>query len=63
MTFITLLTVGFSEVEWLSDAGRFFTMFIGLANIDIVAFIATRLAQLSYVHSSPLWETRAARSS
>ena len=46
MTFITLSTIGFGEVEELSVVGRFFTIFIGLAGIGIVAYIATRSAQL-----------------
>ena len=46
MTFITLSTIGFGEVEELSVAGRFFTIFIGLVGIGIVAYIATRSAQL-----------------
>ena len=45
MTFITLSTIGFSEVKQLSDVGRFFTIFIGLSGIGVVAFIATRSAQ------------------
>ena len=45
MTFITLSTIGFGEVQQLSDAGRFFTIFIGLVGIGVVAFIATRTAQ------------------
>lgn len=46
MAFITLTTIGFSEVRELSTAGRIFTMLIGLAGIGAVAFIATRSAQL-----------------
>ena len=46
MTFITMSTIGFGEVEELSVAGRFFTIFIGLLGIGIVAYIATRSAQL-----------------
>ncbi len=46
MTFITLTTIGFAEVRKLSDAGRIFTIFIGLVGIGAVAFIATRAAQL-----------------
>ena len=46
MTFITLTTIGFREVHELSDAGRFFTIVIGLAGIGSVAFIATRTAQV-----------------
>ncbi len=46
MTFITLSTIGFSEVRTLSAAGRVFTIVIGLIGIGAVAFIATRGAQL-----------------
>lgn len=46
MAFITLTTIGFSEVRELSAPGRIFTMIIGLAGIGAVAFIATRSAQL-----------------
>lgn len=46
MTFITLSTIGFREVHEMSVAGRMFTMFVGLAGIGSVAFIATRSVQL-----------------
>ncbi len=46
MTFITLTTIGFREVHSLSNAGRWFTIFIGLVGIGSVAFIATRTAQV-----------------
>lgn len=46
MTFITLTTIGFREVHTLSEAGRFFTILIGLTGIGSVAFIATRTAQV-----------------
>ncbi len=46
MTFITLTTIGFSEVNELSDGGRVFTILIGLVGIGAVAFIATRAAQI-----------------
>ncbi len=46
MTFITLTTIGFSEVHELSNAGRIFTIFVGLAGIGSVAFVATRTAQV-----------------
>lgn len=46
MTFITLTTIGFREVHEMSVAGRMFTMFVGLAGIGSVAFIATRSVQL-----------------
>lgn len=46
MTFITLTTIGFSEVNTLSTPGRFFTIFIGVVGIGIMAFIATRGVQI-----------------
>ena len=46
MTFITLTTIGFSEVRDLSDMGRVFTIFLGLGGIGTVAFIAARSAQI-----------------
>lgn len=46
MTFITLTTIGFREVHSLSEAGRFFTILIGVTGIGSVAFIATRTAQV-----------------
>ncbi|NNE47383.1 MAG: potassium channel protein [Rhodothermales bacterium] len=46
MTFITLTTIGFAEVNTLSDLGRIFTIGIGIVGIGAVAFIATRAAQL-----------------
>jgi voltage-gated potassium channel len=46
MTFITITTIGFTELEPLSTLGRVFTVFVGLTGIGIAAFIATRLTQL-----------------
>ena len=46
MTFITLTTIGFSEVSPLSDGGRLFTILISIFGIGTVAFMATRSAQL-----------------
>ncbi|NND71523.1 MAG: potassium channel protein [Rhodothermales bacterium] len=46
MTFITLTTIGFNEVNSLSDGGRIFTILIGIVGIGSVAFIGTRVAQL-----------------
>jgi voltage-gated potassium channel len=46
MTFITLTTIGFSEVHELSTVGRVFTIIIGLTGILTVTFIAARSAQL-----------------
>jgi voltage-gated potassium channel len=46
MTFITLTTIGFAEVNPLSDAGKVFTIGISIFGIGIVAFMATRTAQV-----------------
>ena len=46
MTFITLTTIGFSEVNPLSGAGKVFTIAISIFGIGIVAFMATRTAQV-----------------
>ncbi len=46
MTFITLTTIGFSEVTPLSGAGKVFTIAISIFGIGIVAFMATRTAQV-----------------
>ncbi|MEF8815930.1 MAG: potassium channel protein [Salinibacter sp.] len=49
MTFITLSTIGFQEVNPLSDAGRFFTFGLGVTGIGILSFVAVRSAQLLLV--------------
>jgi voltage-gated potassium channel len=46
MTFITLTTIGFQEVNPLSDGGKLFTIAISIFGIGIVAFMATRTAQV-----------------
>ncbi|WP_397547550.1 potassium channel family protein [Rhodothermus marinus] len=56
MTFITLTTIGFSEVRPLSEAGRLFTVFVALAGIGTVAFIATRMVQ--FILSSTTFRDR-----
>ncbi|MCB0717134.1 MAG: NAD-binding protein [Bacteroidetes bacterium] len=45
MTFITLTTIGFEEVQPLSHTGRLFTISLATIGIGAVAFIATRTAQ------------------
>jgi len=49
MTFITLSTIGFQEVNPLSNAGRFFTIGLGATGIGILSFVAVRSAQLLLV--------------
>ena len=46
MSFITLTTIGFSEVHSLTVAGRLFTMFFAFVGIGSMAFGAARGAQL-----------------
>ena len=46
MTFITLTTIGFSEVNPLSGTGKVFTIIISIFGIGTVAFMATRTAQV-----------------
>jgi voltage-gated potassium channel len=46
MTFITLSTIGFQEVHTLSDAGRFFTLGLGITGIGLLTFVVARSAQL-----------------
>ena len=48
MAFITLSTIGFGEVQPLSDAGRLFTMAFGFAGVGTFAFIATRVVVLFF---------------
>ena len=57
MTFITLSTIGFQEVHTLSDAGRFFTLGLGITGIGLVSFVAVRSAQLFFA-SDRLHERR-----
>ena len=46
MTFITLTTIGFTEVGELSDGGRIFTMAIATVGIGTFATLATRAVQI-----------------
>jgi len=46
MTFITLTTIGFQEVNTLSDTARLFTVGIALTGIGLVTFLAARASQL-----------------
>ncbi len=46
MTFITLTTIGFEEVNPLSPRGRIFTIAIGTVGIVTIGFIVTRTTQL-----------------
>lgn len=46
MTFITLSTIGFQEVNALSDVGRLFTLGLGITGIGLLSFVVARSAQL-----------------
>jgi len=46
MTFITLSTIGFQEVQTLSDTGRLFTLGLGITGIGLLTFVVARSAQL-----------------
>jgi voltage-gated potassium channel len=46
MTVITVGTVGFGEIEPLSDAGKLFTIFLILASLFLVAFYITLVTRL-----------------
>lgn len=49
MTFITLSTIGFQEVQTLSDTGRLFTLGLGITGIGLLTFVVARSAQLLLV--------------
>lgn len=49
MTFITLTTIGYTEVHTLSILGRFLTMLIATLGIGIATFTVARAAQLLLV--------------
>lgn len=49
MTFITLTTIGFTEVHTLTMSGRFLTVVIGALGIGIATFVVARVAQLLLV--------------
>ena len=46
MTFITLTTIGYTEVDDLSNAGRIFTMIFGIVGIGSVGLVTYRWARL-----------------
>lgn len=48
MTFITITTIGFSEVQTLSETGRLFTIVVSLMGIGIIAYIASQTTQLLF---------------
>ena len=48
MTFITITTIGFSELKNLTDAGRIFTMIIFVMGIGVISYIASQTTQLIF---------------
>jgi len=48
MTVITLSTVGFREVHDLSDAGRFFTIFLIFFGVSVIGYTVGTLAQIMF---------------
>ena len=48
MTFITITTIGFSELKNLSDMGRILTMFLFVMGIGVISYIASQTTQLLF---------------
>ena len=48
MTFITISTIGFTEIKSLSVEGRIFTMAIFVMGIGIISYIASQTTQLLF---------------
>jgi len=48
MTFITITTIGFTEVKNLSVEGRIFTMIIFVMGIGVISYIASQTTQLLF---------------
>lgn len=48
MTFITITTIGFSELKNLTDMGRIFTMIIFVMGIGVISYIASQTTQLLF---------------
>lgn len=57
MAFITLTTIGYTEVHELSDRGRFFTMLYGLIGIGTVGVVTYRWARL-LIAGNIIWNRR-----
>lgn len=57
MTFITITTIGFSELKNLTDAGRILTMLIFVMGIGVISYIASQTTQLLF--ESELFRKRA----
>ncbi len=48
MTFITITTIGFNELQSLSTEGRIFTMIIFATGIGVVSYIASQMTQIVF---------------
>lgn len=48
MTFITISTIGFTEIKSLSVEGRLFTMLIFVMGIGVISYIASQTTQLLF---------------
>jgi len=57
MTFITITTIGFSELTNLSSAGRILTMVIFVMGIGVISYIASQTTQL--IFESEIFKRRA----
>lgn len=57
MTFITITTIGFSELQNLSNAGRVLTMVLFVMGIGIISYIASQTTQL--IFESEIFRKRA----
>lgn len=57
MTFITITTIGFSELTNLSNAGRILTMILFVIGIGVISYIASQTTQL--IFESELFRMRA----
>lgn len=48
MTFITISTIGFTELHTLSNEGRVFTMLLFITGIGVISYIASQTTQLLF---------------
>lgn len=59
MTFITITTIGFAELQNLSNSGRVLTMLLFVMGIGVISYIASQSTQLLF--ESKLFRKRAMR--
>lgn len=57
MTFITITTIGFSEIKNLTTAGRILTMVVFVMGIGVISYIASQTTQL--IFESEIFRKRA----